>query len=187
MAQGGVLAVSHVYAGLDAAYDQSQAQAACLLFNDWTAEKPTSVVTATVPSPENYEPGAFYKRELPVLLAVLRKIEETIGAIVVDGYVWLDHNGKPGLGARLHEALGSKIPVIGVAKTQFQGDCWSAEVKRGTSQRPLYVTAAGMPVDEAASAIGSMHGKHRIPTLLRQVDQVARQGIAQLTAGRSSA
>lgn len=178
--------MSQVYAGLDAAYDQSQAQAACVLFDDWAAEKPKSVVTASVPAPMSYEAGAFYKRELPVLLAVLRKIAEPIGAIIVDGYVWLDRHNKPGLGARLHEALESKIPVIGVAKTQFLGDCWSATVKRGTSLRPLYVTAAGMPVEKAASAISAMHGKHRIPTLLRQVDQAARQGIAQLGAPRAA-
>lgn len=173
-----------VFAGLDVAYDQSQAQAACVLFDCWTAEKPKSVVTASVPSPQNYEPGAFYKRELPVLLAVLRKVAEPVGVVIVDGYVWLDGNGKPGLGARLHEALGGKIPVIGVAKTQFLGDHWSTEVKRGTSQRPLYVTSAGMHVDQAASVIRLMHGKHRIPTLLRLVDQVARQAIAAAAVAR---
>jgi len=175
--------VSQVYAGLDAAYDQSQAQAACLLFDDWTADKPKQVVTASVPAPAVYEADAFYKRELPVLLAVLQKIIEPISAIIVDGYVCLDCHGKPGLGAMLHIALGGKTPVIGVAKTQYLGDCWSIEVTRGTSQRPLYVTAAGMPPEDAASAISTMHGKHRIPTLLRQGDQAARHGLAQFGLG----
>jgi deoxyribonuclease V len=179
------MTMPQVYTGLDAAYDQSQAQAACVIFKSWTDEKPKGLVTAGVASPESYEPGAFYKRELPVLLAVLGRVAEPIAAIVVDGYVWLDALGKLGLGARLHEALERKIPVIGVAKTQFQGDSWSAEVKRGTSQRPLYVTAAGMDVDEAASAIRSMHGKHRIPTLLRHVDQAARGAIKQPGAARA--
>lgn len=169
--------MSQVYAGLDAAYNQSQAQAACLLFDDWAADKPKNVVTANVSSPASYEPGAFYKRELPVLLEVLKKIPRQLDAIVVDGYVWLDENEKPGLGARLYEALGRETPVIGVAKTQYLGDCWSCPVNRGASQRPLYVTAAGMAADDAANAIGAMHGKHRIPTLLRQVDQAARKGL----------
>ncbi len=38
---------------------------------------------------------------------------------VIDGYVWLDDQGKKGLGARLYDALDAQIPVIGVAKTLF--------------------------------------------------------------------
>jgi hypothetical protein len=34
-----------------------------------------------------------------------------------------------------------------------------------------------MAADDAATSVGVMHGKHRIPTLLRQVDQAARKGI----------
>ena len=102
----------------------------------------------------------------------------SIITIIIDGYVWLDADGKPGLGARLHEALGGKIPVIGVAKTPFRGDCWSTAIRRGLSLRPLYITAAGMDTSDAACAIGSMHGKHRIPTLLRLVDQTTRKDLA---------
>ena len=45
---------------------------------------------------------------------------------------------------------------------------------RGKSQTPLFITAAGIDVHTAASFIQSMHGKFRIPTLLKQVDQLCR-------------
>jgi len=38
----------------------------------------------------------------------------------------------------------------------------------------LYVTAAGMRLQEAADRIQRMHGPHRIPTLLKRVDTLAR-------------
>jgi deoxyribonuclease V len=48
------------------------------------------------------------------------------------------------------------------------------EVRRGDSQKPLYVTAAGVSAEDAASRISEMHGPFRIPTLLKQVDTLAR-------------
>ncbi|MGH3303168.1 MAG: hypothetical protein ACRDOK_16105 [Streptosporangiaceae bacterium] len=38
--------------------------------------------------------------------------------LVVDGYVDLDQDGRPGLGACVHAEFG--IPVIGVAKSRFR-------------------------------------------------------------------
>jgi deoxyribonuclease V len=90
----------------------------------------------------------------------------------VDGYVLLGPN-RPGLGARLFEALGNSIPVIGVAKTYFQGSR-AASVRRPGSDRPLFVTAVGVDLGLAAEQIARMHGPFRIPTLLRRVDQLAR-------------
>ncbi len=63
--------------------------------------------------------------------------------------------------------------MIGVAKTRFSGAA-SVEVRRGDSQKPLYVTAAGVSAEDAASRISEMHGPFRIPTLLKQVDTLAR-------------
>jgi deoxyribonuclease V len=122
-----------------------------------------------------YEPGQFYRRELPCLLAVLGKIPDAVEAIVVDGYVWLADEQTPGLGGHLFQALGGTIPVIGVAKTQFRSARASQAVLRGGSQRPLYITAAGMSREAAAHHIQAMHGPHRIPTLLKRVDQICRQ------------
>src|SRR6185503_10081435 len=102
------------------------------------------------------------------LLAVLEKIREPLETIVVDGYVRL--NDKPALGQHLFEHLSQRIPIIGVAKTRFHS-APAIELLRGTSQSPLYITAAGIDPDEAALCIKKMHGAHRIPTLLKRVDR----------------
>jgi deoxyribonuclease V len=163
---------------LDVAYVNDSAYAACVLFKEWCSEHPLRVVTRRVDGVAPYEPGAFYKRELPVLLEVLAEAGERYATIVVDGYVWLDAQLRPGLGARLYQALGEEVAVIGVAKTSFHDDAWSARVLRGQSQKPLFVTAAGVGVAEAAANISAMHGDARIPTMLRLVDRRARDDAA---------
>ncbi len=118
-----------------------------------------------------YRPGAFFDRELPALRAVL-DLAGRLDLIVVDGYVDLDPGGRPGLGAHVHQEYG--VPVIGVAKTRFATATHAAEVVRGQATRPLYVTAAGMGVREAAALVKEMAGPYRIPTALRRVDALAR-------------
>lgn len=130
-------------------------------------------MTLTVSPIQPYESGAFYKRELPCLLALLATIPEPIKTIVIDGFVYLDHQMQPGLGARLYEALGAQIPVIGVAKTVFNG-APSVPVLRGQSTRPLFVSSIGVDLSSAAADISRMHGAHRLPTLLKAVDAAAR-------------
>lgn len=121
--------------------------------------------------PADYEPGQFYKRELPLLLALLDGLD--VKGVVVDGFVWLGE-GREGLGAHLHRALGG-VPVIGVAKTGFSGaESVAAPVLRGTSEKPLWVTAAGVDVERAARWIRQMHGPHRLPTLLKRADRLCR-------------
>jgi deoxyribonuclease V len=107
-------------------------------------------------------------------MSVLARVSDPLETIVVDGYVWLEE-GKHGLGAHLYEALGRRVPVVGVAKTRFVGAAAKA-VQRGSSRRPLYVSAAGIDPRIAARHIQSMHVAYRIPTLLRRVDQLCRQG-----------
>jgi deoxyribonuclease V len=49
-------------------------------------------------------------------------------------------------------------------------------VFRGTSARPLYVTAAGMSRVDAAELVRQMAGRHRMPDALRRADTLARHG-----------
>jgi deoxyribonuclease V len=75
------------------------------------------------------------------------------------------------LGTYLYEALVRKVPVIGVAKTRFFSNTqYVAEILRGESKNPLFVTSVGMPLDTAAARIQSMAGPFRIPTLLKLLD-----------------
>jgi deoxyribonuclease V len=127
--------------------------------------------TAVVPAAAPYRPGEFYLRELPPLRAVLAGCGE-LSLIVVDGYVDLDPDGRPGLGAHVHAEFG--VPVIGVAKTAFRDATHAARVIRGRSARPLYVTAAGMAVAEAAAVVREMAGQFRMPDALKLADRLAR-------------
>ncbi len=166
--------MSSLIAILDVAYTHDAAGVGCVLAESWTAPAPSAEVARRVPGiPNEYEPGSFYKRELPLLLTVIQGLKAGPDAYVIDGYVWLGPD-KPGLGARLFEALGAHVPVIGAAKTPFRDDTWSAPVLRGQSQRPLLVTAAGMDAAKAAALVSGMHGAHRVPTLLRRADRLAR-------------
>lgn len=161
---------------LDVAYGMAASAVACKLIEDWGDRVPVASDAMKVRGPPaDYEPGEFFRRELPLLLGVIETLGRPIGLAVIDGYVWLSKDGRPGLGAHLFEHLGGTIPVIGVAKTRFRGDSWSAEVYRASSKRPLLVTSAGMAAAEAAACIHKMHGSYRVPTILRAVDQAARE------------
>jgi deoxyribonuclease V len=126
-----------------------------------------------VPEVAPYRPGEFYLRELPPLRAVLHGIDG-LGLLVVDGYADLDPGGRPGLGAHAHAEFA--IPVIGVAKSAFRTATHAIPVRRGTSARPVFVTAAGIPRVYAAELVRLMAGRFRVPDALRRADQLARTG-----------
>src|SRR5262245_53371287 len=106
---------------VDIDYRAPGSVAACVLFRDWADERPSSEAVVQIDAVAPYEPGRFYRRELPCLLAVQESIDEQPGVVVIDGSVWLGDEHDPGLGAHLHEALGGRVAVIGVAKTKFHG------------------------------------------------------------------
>ena len=127
---------------------------------------------AQVPEVRAYQPGRFYLRELPPLHAVLDGLAG-MRLLVIDGYADLDPAGRPGLGAHAHAEFG--VPVIGVAKTAFAAATHAVPVIRGgRSTRPLYVTAAGMPRQDAADLVRRMAGRYRLPDALRRADALAR-------------
>ena len=160
-------------AAVDVQYTADRGLAACVVFPAWDADWPAAEYLHRIEHVAPYEPGRFADRELPGLLAVLKTVVEPVELVVVDGYVFLDAAGRPGLGAHLHTALG--VPVIGVAKTSFQGSPHAVLVNRGQSARPLFVTAVGVDAEVAAARIRGMHGPHRMPTLLTWVDQLAKR------------
>ncbi len=165
---------------LDVDYRGDNAVVAAIVFDkidsDVTVESHTEIVMDIYP----YVPGEFYKRELPCLMAALKKVQSPINLIIIDSYVWLAKE-VPGMGHHLYEALDKKIPIIGCAKTFFKTDDISVKVYRGSSKNPLYVTSVGMDYDEAATLIGVMHGDNRLPTLLKKVDRLCRDVTHPLT------
>lgn len=160
---------------VDVDYRNAEAVVAGVCFKAWADEKPDKIYYCTISEIEDYEPGEFYKREMPCILQLIREYSLTPNVIVIDGFVLLGEDSTPGLGMHLYYALGENIPIIGVAKKAFKGTSPKTEILRGKSLKPLFVTSIGMDFESAKSNILSMHGMHRIPTLLKQVDRVCRK------------
>jgi deoxyribonuclease V len=159
-----------VFAAVDVDYPAGGgARAAAVYAPEPTFAELTAERVVILDSVAPYRPGAFYERELPAIRAVL---SGPVGLLIVDGYVDLDPDGRPGLGAHVHRELG--VAVVGVAKTPFRPATHAVPVLRGGSTRPLYVTAAGLSTVDAAALVRSMAGGHRLPAALKRVDALAR-------------
>ncbi len=160
---------------LDTDYRDDKAQCACVVLEDWTDTKPFKLYRVEVDPVAPYEPGAFFKRELPGLLKVLSLVAEPLDFIVIDGFVLLGEN-RSGLGLHLFQSLHGRTPVIGVAKSSFQGaENVAHPLIRGTSKQPLWITAVGAELDEAVAHIQRMAGPHRIPAMLKAADAACRE------------
>lgn len=162
---------------LDVHYKENTAKAVGALIQNWGDAAAAQHVIRYIDSVEEYEPGAFYKRELPCIMEVLNQIDLSgISYIIVDGFVVLDDLGKPGLGAYVYESLTPKVPVIGVAKSNFHQNLKNViPVLRGESNNPLYVTAIGIDLQQAADLVKSMHGEFRLPTVLKEMDRITKE------------
>jgi deoxyribonuclease V len=161
-----------VYAAVDVHYlSTGGARAAAVLAADAAFSHMLAERTAVVSRVPPYRPGEFYRRELPPVRAVLEGLSGLV-LLLVDGYADLDPSGRPGLGAQAHAEFG--IRVIGVAKSRFRTATHAVPVLRGTSVRPLFITAAGMPRTDAADLVRRMAGRYRLPDALRRADTLAR-------------
>jgi deoxyribonuclease V len=162
-----------VFAAVDVHYPPSGgARAAVVTASDATFSTITAEKTVLIEDVAPYQPGEFYRRELPPLRAVLLGVD-ALDLLIVDGYVTLDPDGRPGLGAHAHVEFG--VPVIGVAKTRFAPATHAIPVLRGNATKPLFVTSAGLPPPNAADLVRAMAGKFRLPDALRRADTLARR------------
>lgn len=147
------------------------ATAALVLSNDPQFATVIDRRRTTLEHVADYVPGRFFERELPAIKAVLAG--EGLDILIIDGYVDLDPDGRPGLGHHVWTA-GLAPVVIGVAKTAFHTATHAIPVLRGKATNPLHVTAAGIAPDEAADLVRHMAGSARMPDALRLVDRLAR-------------
>jgi deoxyinosine 3'endonuclease (endonuclease V) len=156
-----------VILAVDVSYNDTGFVANAVVFDKWTARRQKnaySLIGSEIPAP--YTSGNFALREMPIILQILGKVTESVHIVVIDGYV--DLQDKPGMGRILWETLDRKVIVVGVAKTPFSGAV-ALEIER--KGKPLYISAAGMGLEDAATRIRSMHGKQRIPAILKKVDR----------------
>ena len=159
---------------VDAFYTDDASHVAGVTFDNWQDCEPTEIYTACLPPSAEYQPGQFYKRELPCILALIEQHNLVPDVIVIDGYVFLDGISSPGLGKYLHESLDEIPAIVGVAKNPFRGTTSEYQVLRGQSTRPLYVTSVGITLADAKRNIQAMHGPYRMPTLLALVDAASK-------------
>lgn len=161
----------------DTYYFGDKAKTVCIAFNNWTDSEVQYIYEEVLENIEAYKSGEFYKRELPCILSLLRKIPvNDVNVIVIDGFVYLDDHNKYGLGGHMYESLEQKIPIIGVAKSNFATIMQNKrQVIRGKSLKPLYITAIGIDIDKASELIKTMHGEFRMPTLLKRLDSLTRE------------
>lgn len=161
----------------DTYYHENIAKTVCLGFKDWNVEENYKIYSETISEIEEYVSGEFYKRELPCILSLLSKIDsKEIDLIIIDGFVFLNDENKPGLGAYLYKVLNEKIPVIGVAKRDFDSIEKNREkIFRGTSKNPLFITSIGIDINLASKKIKEMNGEYRIPNLLKELDKLTKE------------
>lgn len=155
---------------VDVDYREDYACVAGILIQDWDSTE-CAVLTTKITDVLPYEPGMFYKRELPCIMEILKFVNVELGCIVVDGYVYLGDDTHPGLGAHLYNA--TNIPVIGVGKTFFAGTLDDTKVIRNNA-KPIYVTSIGGDPVAARQCIETMAGEFRIPGMLKFADHVCR-------------
>ena len=157
---------------VDAYYAGNKAKVVGVLFETLATKKPLKIISKVVDGVAPYESGSLYERELPCIVLLLQDLDaRDISLIVIDGFVYLDDDGRYGLGGHLYERLERRVQVVGVAKSPFKGSCKLVrEICRGGSKRPLFVSAVGTDLDEAARLVKGMSGEFRLPSLLKILD-----------------
>jgi deoxyribonuclease V len=155
-------------------HDSDGATAAAVAFDEWNAPEALRTYTTRIDHVEKAVRGELDLRDLPCLLQLLRDHALDPEFIVIDGCVHLDAQDTPGLGRHLHHALGARTGVIGVCKTAMPGMPAQFEVDREEETRPLFVTCIGIDIGAAKARLRAMHGKRRVPTLLKLVARLAK-------------
>lgn len=157
-------------------FDGTQARAAAVAFDAWDAPEATQTFVTQIAQVEKPARGEPDLRELHCVMQLLREHRLAPELIVIDGFVHLDADETPGLGHHLFQALGGRTPVVGVAKTGRPGLPAQFEVMREAEARPLTVTSAGVDIGAAKVRVRSMHGRKRVPTLMKRVARLAKDG-----------
>lgn len=157
-------------------FDGTQAVAAAAAFDAWDAAEATQTYVSRIIHVEKAVRGAIDLRELPCVMQLLREHSLAPELILIDGFVHLDAGETPGLGQHLHQALGGKVPIVGVSRKGLPGLSAQFEVMREEETQPLLVTCAGIDIGAAKVRLRAMHGRKRVPTLMKLVARLAKSG-----------
>ncbi|WP_077037390.1 hypothetical protein [Pelomonas sp. KK5] len=155
--------------------DGAQASVAAVSFDAWDAAEATKTYVSRIADigekPARGEPDL---RELRCVMHLLREHGLEPELILIDGFVHLDADDSPGIGWHLHQALGGKVPVVGISKKRLPGLSAQFEVMREDEMPPLVVTCAGIDLGAAKARLRAMHGRKRVPTLVKLAARLAK-------------
>ncbi|UFS70303.1 endonuclease V [Geomonas sp. RF6] len=182
-------------AALDAAYQEDVIHAAAALFTLdplRLVEERVVVQECAVP----YQPGYFFSREAPALLAALSALSAPPDLLLIEGH-GIAHPRRCGIACHIGVTVG--IPSIGCAKTRLVGTYvapgpekgdWStlsdgeavgAVVRTRSGVKPLFVSVGHLiTLEEAVDLVLRCCGEYRIPGPLRAADMAARKGVREL-------
>jgi deoxyribonuclease V len=155
------------------------ARVAAVAFDEWGAAEATKNYVLSIAHVDKPAKGETDLRALPWLVQLLDANRLQPEAIVIDGFVHLDAQETPGLGRRLHDTLGGRSAVIGVSKSLFKGSETPDQfcVFREDETPPLVVTCAGIDLGAAKARVRTMHGRKRVPTLMKLAARIAKGSV----------
>ena len=158
----------------DTAYSAKAALTSGVIINELEQASASLELTHISNSISDYISGEFYKRELPCILEMIEKHSLKPEMIIIDGYVYLDGDKSPGLGAYLYEALDKKVEILGVAKNRYKGIGEQHALLRGQSKNTLWVTASTLELEDAKRMIKGMAGRFRLPDMIKRADSLTK-------------
>lgn len=148
---------------------------AAVAFDDWDAAEASRTFTSRIAPADPPVRSPRGATELAGVLQLLRAHALAPELIVIDGPVHLDAAEKPGWGRQLFDALGGRSAVIGMSTRAMPGLPPQFEVWRDDEARPLVVTCIGIDLGAAKVRVRTMHGRRRVPTLMKLAARLARQ------------
>ncbi len=149
-------------------------RAAAVAFDEWDAALASRSYSATLADAAPVPATGPDARRLACLLNLLHTQALQPELLLIEGFVHLDAQETPGLGQQLFLALGGRTPVIGVARAPLPGTPAQCQVSREEDAPPLIVTCTGMDLGAAKARLRAMHGRRRVPTLLKLVARLAK-------------
>jgi len=152
------------------------ARVAAVAFDDWAAFEGTKNYSLRIEHVEKPAKGELDLRELPWLVQLINANGLQPEVIVFDGFVHLDAQETPGLGRRLHDTLGGRTAVIGVSRSVFKGADTPDQfcIFREDETPALVITSAGIDLGAAKARVRMMHGRKRVPTLMKLAARIAK-------------
>ena len=164
---------------MDFHIEADAARVAAVAFDDWAAFEGTKNYSLRIEHVEKPAKSELDLRALPWLVQLLDAHRLQPEVIVIDGFVHLDAQETPGLGRRLHDTLGGRTAIIGVSKSVFKGSETPDQfcVFREDETPALVVTCAGIDLGAAKARVRTMHGRKRVPTLMKLAARIAKGSV----------